>query len=207
MDMGDDTMAMAVDGAAAEGYYGAAPDADAAPAEGAPGEDAVEDGPMLALEVGGGARTYQVRVGAALLCGTVKMIVCTDVSGDEPADLEPEDVEDMVVPLPSVDPPTMDLVVRWLDHRYDHPHSTEEERDQYNEEFLTALEDDPLFDLITAANYLEVKELLDASCQRVADIIKACDTPQDIRRRFNITNDFTPEEEEAVTIPPSFDLT
>merc|ERR1719473_1457198 len=35
-------------------------------------------------------------------------------------------------------------------------------------------------------------------CKTVADYIKQCKTPQEIRRRFNIKNDFTPEEEEEV---------
>ncbi|KAH7332152.1 hypothetical protein KP509_20G071600 [Ceratopteris richardii] len=39
--------------------------------------------------------------------------------------------------------------------------------------------------------------LLDLTCQRVADMIKE-KTPEEIRRAFNIENDFTPEEEEEV---------
>ena len=49
-----------------------------------------------------------------------------------------------------------------------------------------------------AANYLDIKSLLDLTCKTVADYIKQCKTPQEIRRRFNIKNDFTPEEEEEV---------
>ncbi|KAI3864417.1 hypothetical protein MKX03_007772 [Papaver bracteatum] len=54
-----------------------------------------------------------------------------------------------------------------------------------------------LFDLILAANYLNIKELLDLTCQTVADMIKG-KTPEEIRKTFNIKNDFTPEEEEEV---------
>ena len=49
-----------------------------------------------------------------------------------------------------------------------------------------------------ASNYLELKDLLDETCKKVAEYIKQCKTPQEIRRRFNIKNDFTPEEEEAI---------
>ncbi|MCO5570477.1 hypothetical protein L7F22_024199 [Adiantum nelumboides] len=54
-----------------------------------------------------------------------------------------------------------------------------------------------LFDLILAANYLNIQGLLDLTCQIVADMIKS-KTPEEIRRIFNIVNDFTPEEEEEV---------
>lgn len=48
-----------------------------------------------------------------------------------------------------------------------------------------------------AANYLNIKSLLDLTCQTVADMIKGR-TPEEIRKTFNIRNDFTPEEEEEV---------
>lgn len=50
---------------------------------------------------------------------------------------------------------------------------------------------------VQAANYLNIKSLLDLTCQTVADMIKG-KTPEEIRKTFNIKNDFTPEEEEEV---------
>ncbi|CAJ2646643.1 unnamed protein product [Trifolium pratense] len=51
--------------------------------------------------------------------------------------------------------------------------------------------------LAKAANYLNIKSLLDLTCQTVADMIKG-KTPEEIRKTFNIKNDFSPEEEEEV---------
>jgi len=48
-----------------------------------------------------------------------------------------------------------------------------------------------------AANYLNIKDLLDLTCQAAADMIKG-KTPDEIRKIFNIKNDFTPEEEEEI---------
>ncbi|XP_076907001.1 SKP1-like protein 1A [Bidens hawaiensis] len=54
-----------------------------------------------------------------------------------------------------------------------------------------------LLHLTEAANYLNIKSLLDLTCQTVADMIKG-KTPEEIHKIFNIKNDFTPEEEEEV---------
>ena len=53
------------------------------------------------------------------------------------------------------------------------------------------------FFLIQAANFLEIKDLLDLTCKTVANMIKG-KSPEEIRVTFNIKNDFTPEEEEQV---------
>lgn len=50
---------------------------------------------------------------------------------------------------------------------------------------------------IQAANYLDIKPLLDVGCKTVANMIKG-KSPEEIRKTFNITNDFTPEEEEQI---------
>eukprot|EP00037_Helgoeca_nana_P006090 m.56506 g.56506 ORF g.56506 m.56506 type:complete len:173 (+) comp16978_c0_seq1:97-615(+) len=54
-----------------------------------------------------------------------------------------------------------------------------------------------LFEMILAANYLDIKPMLDLTCKTVAEMIRG-KTPEEIRKHFNIKNDFTPEEEEQV---------
>ena len=65
------------------------------------------------------------------------------------------------------------------------------------EKELVEVDQSMLFDLILAANYLNIKPLLDVTCLTVANMIKG-KTPEQIRIAFNIKNDFTPEEEEEV---------
>ena len=72
-------------------------------------------------------------------------------------------------------------------------------KDVVNPWYATYIEVDQevLFDLIMAANYLDIKPLLDLGCAYVASMIKG-KTPEQIRQLFNIENDFTPEEEAQI---------
>ena len=54
-----------------------------------------------------------------------------------------------------------------------------------------------IFDIIIAGNYMDIKELLELGSSKIASIIKAKNT-EEIKQIFNITNDFTPEEEQQI---------
>jgi S-phase kinase-associated protein 1 len=54
-----------------------------------------------------------------------------------------------------------------------------------------------LFDMMLAINYLDIKGLLDLGCQMVADMMKG-KSVKEIRKTFNIKNEYTPEEEEEI---------
>lgn len=49
--------------------------------------------------------------------------------------------------------------------------------------------------LMQAANYREIKNLLDLICQTLANMMIR-KSPEEIREMYGMENDFTPEEEE-----------
>ncbi|CAN8253636.1 unnamed protein product [Cochlearia groenlandica] len=70
--------------------------------------------------------------------------------------------------------------------------------DNWDKEFMEGFEDlDTVLGLLLAANYLNFKELLEVTCQTVADRIKE-KSVEEIREIFNIVNDYSPEEEKVV---------
>ncbi|CAN6332940.1 unnamed protein product [Urochloa humidicola] len=74
--------------------------------------------------------------------------------------------------------------------------SSKEALESFDKAFVD-IDQATLYDVILAANYLDVKGLLDIVCQKVADMVKG-KSVEEIRQTFNITNDFTPEEEEEI---------
>ena len=110
------------------------------------------------------------------------------------------------IPLPNVNGAILKKVVEWCEHhKEDHKEFAEED-----ESTQPRLDDIPdwdvsffnidqaeIFEIIMAAYHLDIKGLLNIGCKTVANMIKG-KTPEEIRRTFNIKNDFTPEEEEQI---------
>merc|ERR1711907_553982 len=105
---------------------------------------------------------------------------------------------DAPVPLPMVDSKILIKVIEYCKYHHEGEanNTPEDETTAWDKEFVK-VDDETLFNMILAANYLDIKPLLDLTCKTVADEIKG-KTPEEIRVRFNIKNDFTPEEEEEV---------
>uniref|UniRef100_A0A0D3DUG0 SKP1 component POZ domain-containing protein n=1 Tax=Brassica oleracea var. oleracea TaxID=109376 RepID=A0A0D3DUG0_BRAOL len=69
---------------------------------------------------------------------------------------------------------------------------------KWDDKFITQMDLSTVYDLLMAANYLNIKGLFDLACQRVADVIAACKDHKEIRAMFGLVNDFTAEEEAEV---------
>lgn len=68
---------------------------------------------------------------------------------------------------------------------------------QFYAKFIVEMNNDNLFHLTLAANYLDIKPLLDLCSAKIASMIKD-KTVEQIRVNLDIVNDFTPEEEAKV---------
>jgi len=109
------------------------------------------------------------------------------------------------IPLPNVAMNVLKKVLEWADHHKDDPVEEKEDEsrnkkstdiDDWDQKFMQ-VDQEMLFEIILAANYLDIKPLLDTGCKTVANMIKG-KSPEEIRKTFNITNDFTPEEEAQI---------
>lgn len=103
--------------------------------------------------------------------------------------------EKILIPLPNISGKILKMVLDWI-MKHDDKKLTEKELRDWENEFVE-VDLDVMYELIMAANYMEVNELLHRACQRVADHI-AGKQPEEIRRIFNIENDFSPEEEAEI---------
>ncbi|AMD19759.1 HCL392Cp [Eremothecium sinecaudum] len=115
-----------------------------------------------------------------------------------------EENDKIVMPVPNVRSSVLQKVIEWAEHHKDSNFPDEEDDDSrksapvdaWDREFLK-VDQEMLYEIILAANYLNIKPLLDAGCKVVAEMIRNR-SPEEIRRTFNIVNDFTPEEEAAI---------
>ena len=133
----------------------------------------------------------EIRICAVNLSGTIKNMI--DDFG--------EGVDDVTIPLQNVNANILAKIVEYCNHHFDNPEKKEDTGDgkkisEWDAKF-TEVDQATLFEMILAANYLDIKPLLDLTCKTVANMIIG-KTPEEIRKTFNIKNDFTPEEEEKV---------
>eukprot|EP00808_Paulinella_micropora_P021522 g19405.t1 len=133
-----------------------------------------------------------VRRKAAQMCGLIAKMTVQEVFDVKVANCSSE---------------VLAKVNQYLEHHVDNPAQAIEKplksanmleavSDPWDAEFVDVPQE-LLFGLIQAANFLEATSLLDLCCAKVASMIKG-KTPEQIRETFNITNDFTADEEAAV---------
>ncbi|CAE6502611.1 unnamed protein product [Rhizoctonia solani] len=119
------------------------------------------------------------------------------------------------IPLPNVNLATLKKVVEYCLHTkeettleefdplYDDPPS-KRKASEWESKFMQ-VDEKMLFDIILAANFLDIKPLLELGTKTVSESIKG-KTPEEIRKMFNVVNDFTPEEETPEEIRKMFNV-
>ena len=119
--------------------------------------------------------------------------------------VDDNDVNDEI-PLPTVKKAILEKIIEFCEYIHknsppeiDKPLRSSELRDVVNEWYanFVNLEQEVLFELIMAANFLDIKSLLELACAKVSSIIKGMTIPE-MRKYFNIENDFTSEEEAQI---------
>mmetsp|Transcript_766 Transcript_766/g.667 ORF Transcript_766/g.667 Transcript_766/m.667 type:complete len:169 (-) Transcript_766:109-615(-) len=140
--------------------------------------------------------SYDVPLSVAQSSQLVKTMIDEDQDADEAQE----------IPLPNVKSAILAKVIEFAQHNKVEPMNEIEKPlksanmsevvQEWYANFVN-VEQETLFELILAANYMDIKPLLDLTCATVASMIKG-KTPEEIRKTFNIVNDFTPEEEAQV---------
>eukprot|EP01031_Cornospumella_fuschlensis_P025383 gene25383-30650_t len=118
-----------------------------------------------------------------------------------------DDEEESCVPLPNVNSSTLSKVLAFCLHYLAEPMTPLvkplQDSDlrklvqEYYVSFITSLDNDAFYHITSAANYLDIRPLLDLCCALIASKIhgKSID---EIRRNFNLTSDRTEEEEQEL---------
>jgi S-phase kinase-associated protein 1 len=111
------------------------------------------------------------------------------------------------VQLMKVDAKVMQKVMEFLEYLKDNPEPTiskpittgdiHDFTETWYADFIDLEDHNLVLDIISAANYLDIKPLLDLAAAKAATLIKVREV-EDIRQLFGIQNDFTPEEEQKI---------
>ena len=92
--------------------------------------------------------------------------------------------DQLILPVPLVSNSIMNLIIRFMnEYNFDNA----EEESKWIASFFYEMTDANLFELMTAANYLDIKVLLDLTCKKVADEVKFLTIDQ-IKTRFSAIN-------------------
>lgn len=95
-----------------------------------------------------------------------------------------DDNDKLILPVPLVSNSIMHFIIKFM-HEYNFENNSSEESEWLNSFFN--MKDSELFELMTAANYLDMKILLDLTCKKVANEVKSLTVDQ-IKKRFGALN-------------------
>ncbi|CAK4097631.1 unnamed protein product [Aphanomyces euteiches] len=106
-----------------------------------------------------------------------------------------EDISDVAqeIPLPNVKTNVLVKIVEFINYHHANPMKEIPKPIKWDLDFINTSYE-MIFELILAANYLNIKSLLELACARMSGVMFG-KTPEEIREMFGIKEQFTPEEE------------
>jgi S-phase kinase-associated protein 1 len=141
------------------------------------------------------------------------VLIQTIMNNDE--DEEEEEVESgssesEKIPLQNVEKEEMEEIIIFCKYYNENPleeiekpiksdKMEENVSDKWYADFIDKFDNDKLMKILLAANYMDIKSLINLAAAKIASQIKD-KTPKEIRERFGIENDFTKEEQEQMGV-------
>jgi S-phase kinase-associated protein 1 len=133
--------------------------------------------------------TFEVDEAVALKSQTIKYLI-------------EDGCANSTIPIPNVTGKILAMIIEYCKKHVEAEAASSDEKP--SEDDLKAWDADfmkidsaTLFELVIAANYLNINNLLNLTCSTIGEMIKG-KTSEEIRQTFNIANDFSPEEEEEI---------
>ncbi|CAB63347.2 Skp1_POZ domain-containing protein [Caenorhabditis elegans] len=99
------------------------------------------------------------------------------------------------IPLTKVDAKIFEKIIEYCEHQGTPRPLLNGEIGEWDSEFLK-LDQNTLFDLVLAANYLNIENLFDVTTQFIANMMKN-NTPSQIRARFGVSNKHSSAEDRS----------
>ncbi|KAI4353133.1 hypothetical protein L6164_002104 [Bauhinia variegata] len=135
---------------------------------------------------------FQIEEDIATEFGTLKALI------------EEDGFSDSVIPLSNVWSPTLAKVIEYCRKHYEFRSRPDQnsgnrlnDEKAFDDDFISDLDEAKLKEMLLAANYLDVKGLLNLISRTIADRIKN-KSVEFIRKFFRVENDYTPQEERDV---------
>ena len=145
---------------------------------------------MVSVKASDGV-TFPISKNVAMESGLIKEMI-------EMTEVEDEQLKETPIPIPNVRGSILEKVVKWISkHQGENiPEEDDEptlDMSDWDVDFFNVEKDD-IFQIILAANFMQIPGLINYGCKAIAKLMNDKET-EEIRKVFNMTNDFTEDEE------------
>lgn len=100
----------------------------------------------------------------------------------------------ILIPIPNVSAETLDTILHFCE--FNSEYHSKDDVEEFDSKFFDT-ESKRLLEIVSAANFLNIPDLLDKSCTAVALLLRG-KSPSELRDILGINTEYTQEEKEAV---------